>query len=275
MARMASSSAARSAPPMTCGRRRRGAIELVVERALGLLAGADDDGVGRHDALLALHRDVHAGVVDPAVGDARHLRDLALGEQQPQHPAGADAEPAPHAPRLALQHHHLRGPARARGLLASPPRPAMPASTPHSARKCSGAAATSCGAEVEELGDIEADAAGADDGDARARPLRAPRGCRRSSTHLAWSMPGMSGTRGVTPVATTISSKPPAASVVGARRCAPSCRSTPSRSMRAPIVAQRLVELLLARHVARQVELAADARPAPRTASPRARARRR
>ena len=88
-------------------RRRAGGGELVGERALALLARADDDRIdGQHARFLA-DQNVQALRVDLLVGDARELRDLALGERNAQHPARGEPERAAHAARLPLQHDDL------------------------------------------------------------------------------------------------------------------------------------------------------------------------
>jgi molybdate transport repressor ModE-like protein len=107
-----------------------------------------------------------------------------------------------------------------------------------------------------ELGDVEADAAGADDGDL------APAGRRPGRSHRVARHLGMvdAGNRracaAAMPVASATSSKPPRASSVG-RGAVRTFSSTPVVEAAAE-VAQRLAELLLARDALGQVELAAD-----------------
>ena len=102
-------------------------------------------------------------------------------------------------------------------------------------------------------------------------PRAGPPACRAaarrcSSSTLALSWPGMRGSRGVTPVARITSSNPPATASRRRRACSASARSAGSSSMRRREVAQRLAELLLARHALGHVELAADVARRRRTA---------
>ena len=150
----------------------------------------------------------------------------SLGQLPPQHPAGAHAEAAAHPPRLRWSIGDL---AFGRGR-ASLPAAAVssPVSMPHSALK-SPARPLPPAEPGQKFGDVEADAAGADDGDRR-RP-RAPdedvdvadarwgdrcrdvgHARRRRRSRSRWRR----------------SCRPP---VVGVGLCA-RCSRTPSRSMR-------------------------------------------
>ena len=94
MARFASSSAASSAPPMTCTLTPRGG-EHRAEGVDGLLAGAHDDGVDLEDlrvGALGAVRDVQAGVVDALVVDADVLVNALGLQRRPVHPARRPAE---------------------------------------------------------------------------------------------------------------------------------------------------------------------------------------
>ena len=191
----------------------------------------------------------------PAVGDARHLRDLALGEQQPQHPAGADAEAAAHAAALALQHHHL-APRRAGLRLPNPP------------GWQSAAIDAPLGLEVlrrgrhrlrrrgEELGDVEADAAGADDGHRAAGLARAAEDIDVADA-LGVVDAGNGGHAGDDAGRHHDRIEARGRQLAGAR-AASQLQIDAEPLDAAAEVAQRLVELLLARHVAGEIELPAD-----------------
>ena len=171
IARLASSSAATSAPPMRCTRSRPAATQLVVQAAHRLLAGADHDVVDLEQPRLAVDGEVQAGVVDPVVRRAADLLDAGLLEHRPVRPARGLAEVLADHRGLALDEVDLarrrsRGSAR-----SSPPRvqrsgrrrpsaPATPRASPRS--------------WVRKHRDVDADAAGADDRDPLARRRRAP-----------------------------------------------------------------------------------------------------
>ena len=87
-------------------------------------------------------------------------------------------------------------------------------------------------------------------------------------------MPGIAGMRGVTPVARTISSNPPACSSLAVTR--PVERQLHSGLIDAATeIAQRFFELFLAGNALGDVKLAADLGARPRTGSRHGRARRR
>ena len=76
MARLASSSAATSAPPMHAPAGRQ---QAVLQLAQWVLAGADDHGIHRQHLRLALgNADMQAGVVDPEIHGIHHLHLLVL-----------------------------------------------------------------------------------------------------------------------------------------------------------------------------------------------------
>ena len=73
-------------------------------------------------------------------------------------------------------------------------------STPQWRKYVGGVLAGALAAVGEELGDVEADAAGADDGDALADGGAVAQHVEVADD-VGWSTPSMSGVRGVTPVA--------------------------------------------------------------------------
>jgi hypothetical protein len=102
MARLASSSLATSAPPIsdsgTSGR-----AQVGFEIAARFLAGADDDVVDRQALRLAIDDDMQAGVVDALVAHpGKHLHATLL-EQGATNPAGGPGEAVADLGRLALQ----------------------------------------------------------------------------------------------------------------------------------------------------------------------------
>ena len=175
MARLASSSAATSAPPIRCGAPAAG-FQRIGETARAFLAGADHHRVGGDQAGALGGGDPQALRGDPVVAHARPQGDALRPEARAVDPAGGAAKALAERAGFALQEGHLararRGPgrdqaARHLGRIAHAPFGAP-------------------GGEVvgralgvgEKLGDVEADPAGADDGDAGADAARrpAPRG---------------------------------------------------------------------------------------------------
>src|SRR5262245_7398379 len=147
-----------------------GGLERLMQTAGWLLAGADDDGVGGNQLWAALDLDVEAGIVDMAVGDPAQLSHVALGQGQTQRPAGAEPQPATHPTRLALQHDDVAAWRRCGRLQQSTGAQDLGIDAPFGAKMTVWRGhAGRRGAQV--FGDIKADAAGADDGDAFASPL--------------------------------------------------------------------------------------------------------
>src|SRR5471032_2731626 len=163
-------------------RGQRGAADLVEARAaagLGLflgrhqlgqavLAGADDDVVDRQQALLAADRDVQAIVVDLVVLDAAYHHHAVARQRGAVHPAGRLAQTRAQLGGLALQQvqlahrllHHRRHQAAAAARLQID----APLLGPGLQRQRQRVARI----VQQEFADVEADAAGADDGDALA-----------------------------------------------------------------------------------------------------------
>ena len=208
MARLASSSAATSAPPMrwtrgrppaaararaaTPARRRARRCRPRAARARALLAEADGQPLvvdalvvhpGEHLDALRLER----GAVDPAGG----LAQAGAGLASPCAAAGAPARGAATARLRRRQPAARRAPGR--------PRPTPPPGR----RGRATANAPSCD---EELGDVEADAAGADDRDALAHRPASREHVDVGEHRRSRPAPGMRGSRGATPVASTTSS---------------------------------------------------------------------
>src|SRR3546814_5519030 len=77
----------------------------------GVLAGAEDDGVGLDQARLAVEHYVQAGIIDTLVGSASDGFDIGALQPLALDPVGGDGERAPQFAGRALEHGDL-----ARGL---------------------------------------------------------------------------------------------------------------------------------------------------------------
>ncbi len=132
--------------------------------AARLLAGAQDDGVDRQDRALLADGDMQSGVVDPVVAHARDHGDAAVLELGAVDPAGGLAEARADLGGLALE--EVDG-ARRVGPLGRGEAAGTLVGHVHApeAEVRLGVLVGLVAAVGEVLGDVEADASGAEDGD--------------------------------------------------------------------------------------------------------------
>ena len=196
MARLASSSPASRAPPITCtGLAVRS--DVVGDAAIRFLAGADDDGVGRQHLIAVRQSDVEALAVDLQVAGFGDLSDFQVFQFLPKDPAGALAERPSERAGRALDHGDL--PPRRMGFRLAVDAPAL--------KEFFARLPAAVGIHGEEQRHVVADAAAADDDDALAglRPCRRAFWCIRRPVDRR-RREYRSG-EGVIPVETMISSK--------------------------------------------------------------------
>ena len=256
MARLASSSAATSAPPTRCTAD-AGGDQLVVEAPHRVLAGAQHHVVDGEHLRRPVDGVVQARVVDPVVGDAAQLDHPGLLEHRAVRPARRLAEPDPDRRGLALEQRDLADRGSAACARSARPGGRRGRRRPSEAIQSS---TVSAGSWVRKWltstpmppAPITA---------TRFPGTTAPLSTSAYDTTDGWSMPSSSGVRPTTPVATTTSSYD-----VRSAAAAPRAEADLDAEDLEPagVVAQRLAELLLARHPHREPELAAERRRTPR-----------
>jgi hypothetical protein len=146
-----------------------GGFQSGEQAALGFLAGAEHHGVHRQQAFLAIDADVQAGIVDLQVLDAAQHVYAALLQQQAARPAGGLGQSlaelggfALQQPDLARAGRHLRC-GKAAAVIG-----VVDVDAPLAAIGGDFIVAVDMG---QQFGDVEADAAGADQGDGLADAL--------------------------------------------------------------------------------------------------------
>jgi hypothetical protein len=243
--------------------------QFVVQRAQRQLAGADDHGVHLEQPRLAVDARVQAGVVD-ASGTRRRRPSARRGGSASCGASSRWCGPAScpaRRPCAAAASPRARLLATCGTTPVTPPRGWFLKSMPHS-RANTSMSARPTGRMRDQLGHVEADAAGAHDGHAPADRLAAQDHVDVGHHLGVLDARDGSGRRGSMPVATTTSSKPSAGSSAASARGVQPQRDAELVD-HAAVVAQRLVELFLAGDALGQVELAADLGCRRRTASPR------